>query len=67
MALAHLGGPQLRSRQSVRPFFCGMAVKKQPTEHAAHPNAEGHVDIPEGLLRNRQGPLNARTGRKDTD
>ena len=42
-------------------------VKKQRTDHAAHPNAEGHVDIPEGLLRNRQGPLNARTGRKVTD
>lgn len=42
-------------------------LKKQPTDHAAHPNAEGHVDIPEGLLRDRQGPLNARTGRKATD
>lgn len=23
-------------------------VKREPTDHAAHPNAAGHVDIPEG-------------------
>lgn len=42
-------------------------VKKEPTGHAAHPNAVGHVDIPEGLLRDRQGPLNTRTGRRPAE
>jgi hypothetical protein len=42
-------------------------VDKQPADHAAHPSAAGHVDIPEGLLRGRQAPLNARTGRRPTE
>ena len=42
-------------------------VNKQPADHAAYPNAGGHVDIPEGLLRDRKGPLNARKGRSDSD
>lgn len=42
-------------------------INKQPADHAAHPAAEGRVDVPEGLLRDRQGPLNARTGRRETD
>jgi hypothetical protein len=42
-------------------------VTKRPADHAAHPKAEGHVDIPEGLLRDRQAPLNSRTGRRPTE
>ena len=42
-------------------------VNKQPADHAAPPNAEGHVDFPEGLLRDRRAPLNPRTGRRLTD
>lgn len=42
-------------------------VEKQPADHAAHPSAAGHVDIPEGLLRDRQAPLNPRTGRRPTE
>lgn len=42
-------------------------VNKQLADQAAHPSAAGHVDIPEGLLRERQAPLNSRTGRRPTE
>ncbi len=42
-------------------------VAKQPPDHAAHPGATGHVDIPEGLLRERKSPLNPQTGRRNSD
>lgn len=42
-------------------------VNKQSADQAAHPSAAGHVDIPEGLLRDRRAPLNPRTGRRPTE
>jgi hypothetical protein len=49
----HTGGRDTRSGA----YDAVTPVKKQPADHAAHPNASGHVDIPEGLFRERQGPL----------
>lgn len=43
------------------------SVEKRPVDQAAHHGGAGHVDIPEGLLRVRQAPLNPRTGRRQAD